>query len=328
MSRKSGRSKRLSLYDRSNTVCPICLTGFTRGQVSSGRTVTLEHVPIKALGGQPRCLTCKNCNSQAGRSIDQVAAISKQDRFGVTVDILGKRDTFMLSREGKALTEPFAGYTKQDWRDLDNTESRRFTMSIKIPDSKAVAASSLKSAYLAVFSLLGPPGGYSYIRGDALTPIRQRIMEPLKDGDIGEYVIKAPDDDSPKDIMLASEPVSCWILKIAGHLVVLPLSGDSRTSQPLRELRGLGGGQSLAITGLASWPFSTFGAFGTEPVHLAGADTAKSLVGLRIRGTLPNGRLLEGTCISHSGESATLLCPGPANRRAGIDPASSTVANS
>ena len=318
MSRKTGRSKRLRLYDRGNTACPICLTGFTRDQASSGRTVTLEHVPIKALGGQARCLTCRNCNAEAGRGVDQAAAMGARDRFGVTVDILGKRDTFMLSLDGKALTPPFAGYSKQDWRNLENSESRTFNMSIKIPDGKAVAASSLKSAYLAMFSLLGPPGGYSYVRGDALTPIRQRIMERLKDGAIGEYVIKEPDDVPFKAIMLVSEPLSCWVLKIAGHLAVLPLSGDSRISQPLRELQRLGGGQPLAISGLASWSFSTFGALGTVPVHLAGVDTAKSLVGLRISGTLPNSRPLEGTCISHSGESATLLCPGPAISRAGI----------
>ena len=165
MSRKTGRTKRLSLYDRGNTVCPICLTGFTRDQAFSGRTVTLEHVPIKALGGQARCLTCRYCNAQAGRGIDQVAAMGTGDRFGVTVDILGKRDTFMLSRDGKALKQPFAGFSKKDWRDLDNSESRSFTMSIRIPDQKAAAASSLKSAHLALFSLLGSPGGYSYIWG-------------------------------------------------------------------------------------------------------------------------------------------------------------------
>ena len=312
MSRKSGRRKRLSLYDRGNTACPICLAGFTRDQASSGRTVTLEHVPIKALGGQPRCLTCGNCNAQAGSGIDQEAAMRASDRFGVTVDILGKRDTFMLSLDGKELTRPFAGFSRQDWRDLEDTESRSFTMSIRIPDNKAVAASSLKSAYLAVFSLLGSPGGYSYIQDDALTPIRQRIIEPLKAGDVDDYVIKAPDDISfkDKDIMLASEPLSCWVLKIASHVVVLPLSGDRRTSPPLRELERLSGGQPIEITGLAAWSFSTFGALGTVPVHLAGADTAKSLVGLHISGTLPSGRPLGGTCISHSGESAILLCPG------------------
>ena len=309
MSRKTGRSKRLRLYDRGNTACPICLMGFTRDRASSGRTVTLEHVPIKALGGQARCLTCRNCNAETGRRIDQAAAMGARDRFGVTVDILGKRDTFMLSLDGKALTPPFAGYSKQDLQDLQNSESRKFTMSIKIPNAKAVAASSLKSAYLAMFSLLGPFGGYSYIRGDTLTPIRKRIMESLKDGAIGEYVVKAPEDLSCKDIMLVSEPLQCWMLKIARHLVVLPLSGDSWISRPLRELRELGGGQHLTLSSLASWSFSTFGDLGTVRVHLPGADTAKSLLGLHISGTLPNGRPLEGACISHSGESATLLCP-------------------
>ena len=318
MSSKTGRSKRRSLYDRGNTVCPICLTGFTRDQAYAGKTVTLEHVPIRALGGKARCLTCGSCNAQAGRGIDQESAMHASERFGVTVDILGKRDTFMLSLGGEILTPPFAGYSNQDWQNLDNTESKSFTMSIRIPDGKEVAISSLKSAYLAVFSLLGPPGGYSYIRGDALTPVRQRIIAPLKDAGINEYVIKAPDDVSLEDIMLMTEPLPCWILKIAGHLVVLPLSGDSLTSQPLSELQRLSGGEPLEITGNASWSFSTFGAFRTLPVHLAGADTAKSLVGLRIAGTLPNGRPLEGTCISHSGESATLLCPGPAASRPGI----------
>ena len=318
MSRKTGRSKRLRLYDRGNTACPICLTAFTRDQASSGRTVTLEHVPIKALGGKARCLTCRNCNAETGRGIDQAAAMGARDRFGVTVDILGKRDTFMLSLDGKALTAPFTGYSKQDWRDLENSESRKFTMNIKIPVPNAVAASSLKSAYLAMFSLLGPRGGYSYVEGGALTPIRQRIMEPLKNDNIREYVIKAPNDVSIKDIMLVNEPVPCWMLKIADHLVVLPLSGDSGISQPLKELEGLGGAQPLTISGLASWCFSNFGAFYTVSVRLAGADPAKSLLGLSIRGTLPNGHPLEGTCIGHAGESATLLYPGPTISLVGI----------
>ena len=320
MSRKTGRGKRVSLYERGNTFCPICLRGFTQDQARSGRMVTLEHVPIKALGGQTRCLTCKSCNGQAGRGVDQVAAENGSDRFGVTVDILGKRRTFMLSRDGRELTPAFKGFSRQDWRDLDSTESRSFTMSIRIANPKAAATSSLKSAYLAVFSLLGSSGGYSYIQSDALTTVRQLIMESLKNDAIGGYVMKAPDDSSLKEIMLVTEPLSFWLLKIADHLVFLPLSGDSQTSQPLRELQKLSQGEPLDIVGNASWPFATFGEFGTVPVHLAGADTVKPLVGLRIAGTLPNGRSLEGICIGHSREDATLLCSHVAVRRAGIKP--------
>ena len=149
-------------------------------------------------------------------------------------------------------------------------------------------------------------------------PIRQRIIEPLKDGDMGAYVIKAPDDVSLKDIMLASEPLSCWILKIADHLVVVPLSGDSRTSEPLREMQRLSGGQTLDIEVLASWSFPHSGR--SAPFRLIWlAPTPPIAVGLRIRGTLPNGRPLEGTCISTQESPPPLLCPAPAIRRAGID---------
>ena len=308
MSRKTGRIKRLQLYDRGNIACPICLTVFTRTHAFSGRTATLEHVPPKSLGGQPRCLTCRSCNAKTGRVIDQAAAQAAQERFGVTVDIMGKRDTFMLSLDGKALTPPFAGYSKQDFRKLADSESRSFTMSIKIPDAQAVAASSLKSAYLALFSLLGSRTGYDYIQGDAVTTIRQQILDPPQHKAVSKHVIRVQDGDPNHDIMLVSEPLPCWWLKVAGYFVVLPLSGDSRTSQPLKELKRLGGAKPLMVTGRAHWPFCTFGAFHTVAVHLAGADSVNSLVGLRIKGTLQNGLPLEGTCIRHRGESASLLC--------------------
>ena len=150
-----------------------------------------------------------------------------QDRFGVTVDILGKRDTFMLSPDGTELTKPFAGYSRQDWRDWEKSGSQSFTMSVKVPDTKAVAASLLRSAYLAMFALLGQRSGYAYVQGDALAPIRQRIVDPLKHSAIAEYVIKAPGDGLRNDIALVSEPLACWLLKITDHVVVLPLSGDS-----------------------------------------------------------------------------------------------------
>ncbi len=314
-SRNRGRSRRLGLYTRGNTACPICLVGFTRGQAASGKAVTLEHVPIKALGGRPRCLTCKSCKSIAGRGIDQAAAMTAQDRFGVTVDILGKRDTFMLSLEGKALTRPFGGYSIQDIRDWENSGSRKFTMSIRIPNSGAVASSALKSAYLALFSLLGQHGGYAYAQGGAATPIRQRIMTPPKHGALDEYVIKAPGDVTLNDISLVNKPLPCWVLKIASHLVLLPLTNDGPGNSPLKDLGRVGQGCPIVLSGRASWSFSDFGAFDTAPVHLvgpirgAGVETGESLLGLRIGGVMPNSRSLEGACIFHAGEYATLLFP-------------------
>ena len=106
--------------------------------------------------------------------------MTTRKRYPVTVDVMGKRDTFMLSREGKALTTPFGGYSKQDWQALQNSPSRQFTMRLNIPNPAVVAASALKAAYLALFSLLGPLRGYEYVRGKALAPVRQLIADSAR----------------------------------------------------------------------------------------------------------------------------------------------------
>ena len=317
MSRKTGRKRRLQLFDRGNIACPLCMTPFSRDRASAGRAVTLEHVPPKALGGQTRCLTCKQCNADTGRAIDQAAALATRKRFPVTVDILGKLDTFMLSPEGKALTPPFRGYSKQDWEKLDNSPSRQFTMTLKIADGALVALSALKAAYLALFSLLGPWEGYEYVRGTALAPVRHLIAERLRRDAIQRYVWEVHEETPDTDILLVSQPVPCWMVKVGSQLVNLPLAGHSPIGAPLWEWHRLDGGDSVLSSGRASWGFQTFGALRAVHVYLAGADKVESLVGLTVSGTLPNGQHLEGTCVRHTGETAILLCTGagPPGRR-------------
>ena len=319
MSRKSGRQKRVSLFDHGNVFCPICLTGFTRHQVSSGKEVTLEHVPIKALGGKDRCLTCEDCNNQAGRGVDQAAAVNERDSIYGTADILGKLGTVTLSPDGKTVISSGGRYTEQDIQNLKNSESGEFTLSFKIPDPISVSTSSLKSAYLALFSLLGPNGGYFYAHGDAVTPIRQQIMNPIQDNSVRKYVTGAPDDKPLGDILLISKPLPCWIVKVSKQLVFLPLCGDDGIGQPLFTLRNLNKRKSLSFVSPASWPFVRFGTFSTVGVHLVGADSVNSVFGLSVHGQLPNGRWREGICINQLGESATLLCSDSIIDSAGLN---------
>jgi len=72
------------------------------------------------------------------------------------------------------------------------------------------------------------------------------------------------------------------------------------------------GGQEVPIRIVRHWPFLAFGTLTTVSVHLAGADRVDSLVGLNLRGFLPNDRPLRGGGIRHRGESAVLLCGDPA----------------
>ena len=252
--------------------------------------------------------------------MDQAAALASQTKFPVTVDIMGKRDTFMLSLSGKALTRPFGGYSKRDWQILQNSPSQQFTMSIKIPNPAAVATSALKAAYLALFSLLGPRDGYDYVRGNALLPVRRIIVDPLGDHPIRSYVWKAPAEAPDNDIMLISRPVPCWVVKIANQIVNLPLAGHSPVSAPLWLWHGQNGNDRVEIAVQASWTFQTFGALRTVHVHLAGADKTESLIGCVITGKLPSGQRLKGICIRHESESAILLCNVHAVTESSVQP--------
>ena len=180
-------------------------------------------------------------------------------------------------------------------------------MSIRIPDPEAVATSSLKSAYLALFSLMGPGGGYAYARSDAIFPVRQKIMSPTQNLPIENYVATAPNEWTFMDILLVSEPLLSWIVKIADHLVFLPLYKNGGFDTPLLSLKNMVTGNRHSLSGAEQWNFARFGTYDSVTFHLVGA-TDQHLVGRHIGITLPNGHSIEGTCISHHGESVTLLC--------------------
>ena len=223
----------------------------------------------------------------------------------------------MLSPQGKELTPPFKGFTKDDIDKLDRAGGR-FTMSFPVGDPHLVAVSAIKSAYLALFSLFGSTGGYDYVGGTALANVRRLLLDPVRYAkqEVGKYVQFVPKKGRlvPKgrrelDTMLVTEPHGCWMVKVRDHFVYLPLDGNGAESAPLSDwyIKKLGG-STAQLTVAASWMFQEFGVSRAVRVHLAGADRYNSLVGRDISGTLPDGQYLKGVCVSLVGESAMLLC--------------------
>ena len=223
----------------------------------------------------------------------------------------------MLSPEGKELTPPFRGFTKDDFDRLDRSDGR-FTMSVRLADPRLVAVSAIKSAFLALFSLFGSTGGYDYVGGRALADARRLLLDPVRYAkqEAGKYVQSVPKDGrfAPEgrpepDIMLVIEPHACWMVRVRDHLVYLPSDRNGDESAPLSDwyIKKLGG-STAQVTVAASWMFQEFGVSRAVPVHLAGADRHNSLVGRSIVGTLPDGKLLTGVCVSLVEESAVLLC--------------------
>src|SRR5688572_28923397 len=80
MSRKTSRRKaffergaqawrRISGDERHIYVCPLCVRGL-RADALAARLLSIEHVPPRSVGGKPLTLTCKECNSRAGHTVD------------------------------------------------------------------------------------------------------------------------------------------------------------------------------------------------------------------------------------------------------------------
>ena len=223
----------------------------------------------------------------------------------------------MLSPQGKELTPPFRGFTKDDFDRLDRAGGR-FTMTVAVSDHRLVAVSYIKSAYLALFCLFGSPGGYDYVGGRALADVRRLLRDPARYAkeETGKYVHSVPKDGrfAPEgrpepDIMLVTEPHACWMVRVGNHLVFLPSDGNGDESAPFSEwfIKKLGG-RTTQIAVAASWMYQEFGVSRAVPVHLAGADRHDSVVGRGISGTLPDGERLKGVCVSLVDESAVLLC--------------------
>lgn len=79
----SNRSKRLSIFRTCSPAvkklfgcedelyfCPICGKGYSEGAACSGELLTLEDVSPRNMGGKGLLLTCRTCNSDAGRKLD------------------------------------------------------------------------------------------------------------------------------------------------------------------------------------------------------------------------------------------------------------------
>ena len=264
MSKKKGPQKRLVLFDRGNTRCPICLKRFTRDAVEEGLDVTLEHAPPKALGGLARCLTCTDCNSSAGRNIDQAAAMINsaiRDReagrgIKVELDLFGTKHTTYFSPDGAARSGPISRLASspstaplrsqlKGQRVLMLTEitrgpvwdaSRGITLTTNQPPQRHVVVSWLRSAYLLVFSLLGQKG-YQWVGSDAIQLIREQIMKP-DDELVLCLLCEISPLPPPKDLIIMNnrhQPF-CWIVKIGNMGVLLPHGGTARHYEEVAEL--------------------------------------------------------------------------------------------
>jgi hypothetical protein len=235
--------------------CPCCLGLFTREAAKSG-LLTEEHVPPKKLGGQPLVLSCRNCNSEAGRLFDAHAVTrARSDDFargrvtGAVLPVTAYADGHRLAgtvqwTEGGIQILPVdrqndprvqAAHLQALNEFAEHRDPRpnfSFTVHARFDEARA-RYSWIRSAYLAGFAGLG----WSYILRPVMQPVREQLANPDA-GVISTYMFRDPEAvATTRRLLIVNEPeeLRCVAVLMGEHGVFLPAMFNSTTMHELSE---------------------------------------------------------------------------------------------
>ncbi|MCP3890401.1 MAG: HNH endonuclease [Desulfobulbaceae bacterium] len=247
---KKGASglKKITIIEPECYCCPLCKRLFVAQAVDEG-ILTIEHAPPEKVGGTPLALTCKDCNSVSGYTID-AAVVEREKLIDAAKAITGQRRNY----EGRA--------TLKMGDELINVriEVNEGAISIKPPlninDPKKLTAyidymmylhkegkwdgetfnikpmasfknkysriGDLKSAFIVSFAKFG----YKYVLSKQLSPVREQILN--YDSDIIDKYWLSSDQkiDHKYFICILDEPVSAVAIKLDKATVLLPWFGS------------------------------------------------------------------------------------------------------
>lgn len=215
-------------------VCPLCLSGFEEEDL-----LTLEHVPPKSVGGKPICLTCRQCNSSAGHSVD--AAVFRESVSSsflasgagpvratlaagdAVVNVVVERDESGTNMRivGKA-SDPTNVAKLRTYLEASDETTLRLTHRGGYTRREAEIG-YLKSAYLVTFAKFG----YRYVARKIFNLARHQIAEP-KEKLLPQCRVWVEELGAPLDtIVVFEEPKRCVGVKFGKSMVLLPWLTDT-----------------------------------------------------------------------------------------------------
>ena len=187
------------------------------------------------------CLTSALCNNTAGESVDHAATslarLTTRARK-VRVDFPGAEPLtgyLTLGGNGGLLVHGRPGVDPQF------TADTKFQISFTVPKPRFAAVSHLRSAYLSVFSLLGPHA-HRYAESKALLPVRQQIMNPRDEIIPDHFAWKSRDCTVERNAIMMNREQQHWLVKVGDCIVLLPRGGDVSFFEDTEVLRAYGHG--------------------------------------------------------------------------------------
>ena len=305
-----GRDRRLRqrLFDAGNTMCPICLSEFSKSDVVAGTEVTLEHAPPKSLGGTAICLTCKRCNNKAS-VVDHHAFLSKKARdewsagqgAPIVVDLFGhKKSHRFIPRDPNAPYPARKHLMRNGSIELGSLPPKERLdankgISFRIPQRDDYEfVSMVKSAYLMVFSLMGA-NGYRFARNVGLKPVREQIMNPgekiLTGGFVGEMRFDSEECRKvgrPIVFLCRATKPPFWIVPLWNDKAVLLSCG---ATEPIDKLAMNASEFSIPTNSLAGWVSRRFnGSSSIAGTVGEGSDVSVSSLAGTVGGPFPTSQ--------------------------------------
>lgn len=212
------------VIDRPVYICPLCIRAFSIESIDQQEfnPLTIEDLPPKSVGGNPKILTCKECNNKAGHTYDilildslkteafirripnstirSTISMNKGPRFKLITQITKSKGFKFILR---TKNNPKAEESLQDL--IKNWNESKINFSFQSPNNKKVAVSLARIGLLLSFFYFGNrilfEGNYQKIRHHVINPEKNELPH---DGiiifpndfrpEIGVHLIKNPEN--------------------------------------------------------------------------------------------------------------------------------------
>lgn len=220
-------------------LCPLCLRWF--GDLDE---LSLEHAPTRSVGGRHMAVTCRDCNSTAGATVDAALRWTETVReFSSRTMTKPMPATFTfagIEQRVEALFGPdglsVAGVPKQNHPDVAAALTAAFervvaagstdwtmNLSFRSPDFRTASMGWLRVGYLVAFATLG----YLYVLREELDDVRRQIAEPASEI-LDRYCVMTKDGPSERRITFVEEPAELTsVIVLSNDCAVFLPSVDS-----------------------------------------------------------------------------------------------------
>jgi hypothetical protein len=274
--------RRLDRQYADQFLCPLCL-GLVKRVPKLGDVVAVEHIVPRALGGRLLTLTCRNCNSDHGTTLD--AHLVRRVRVESGEHAVSVRVSIGAGEHGAEMRLPdllngeiirLVGISKQSdpagteaaMRALDAGEKTiRLRMSFGYTPLRSCVA-LIRAAYLLMFRMFG----YSYICDASAQAVLHQIRNPREQMAVVNGIVWRVPEPLPQDhlvsVLTAPDHLRSFVVFLKlnaspNHVsgVMLPAPGNdgstvySAVQSPDTPKRKIFRGIPLPHDGF--WPFIT-----------------------------------------------------------------------